>query len=297
MSESSSTLQRKIKSSGDLKSVVRTMKAMAAANINQYETSVQALDHYYKTVQLGLMAYFRYADNDTVFAKLRSSSQSGKNRKIGIIAIGSDQGLVGQFNDNLFAFLNSKTGQIQGEKLIWAVGERMQSHIEDLDHSLQPSFVLPTSIDGVTTLVTSILKELQRQQQGNQLHEIYLFFNHTLANAQYEPTWQRILPLDEIWRQLILAEQWPSVCRPQLLANKSITFSALIAEYLFTSLYRACIESLASENASRLAAMQRAEKNIEEIQTHLLQRFHQKRQSAIDEELSDLIGGFEALMS
>ena len=65
--------------------------------------------------------------------------------------------------------------------------------------------------------------------------------------------------------------------------------------YLFTSLFRACIESLASENASRLIAMQRAEKNIEEIQSQLLRQYHRQRQSGIDEELSDLVGGFEAL--
>jgi len=66
-------------------------------------------------------------------------------------------------------------------------------------------------------------------------------------------------------------------------------------EYLFVSLFRACAESLASENASRLAAMQRAEKNIDELLEALNGKFHRLRQSAIDEELFDVISGFEAL--
>ena len=68
-----------------------------------------------------------------------------------------------------------------------------------------------------------------------------------------------------------------------------------IREYLFVSLFRACAESLASENASRLAAMQRADKNIDELLEELNRTFHRLRQSGIDEELFDVISGFEAL--
>jgi len=70
---------------------------------------------------------------------------------------------------------------------------------------------------------------------------------------------------------------------------------ALIREYLFISLFRACAESLSSENASRLAAMQRADKNIDELLEDLNGAFHRLRQSGIDEELFDVISGFEAL--
>ena len=73
------------------------------------------------------------------------------------------------------------------------------------------------------------------------------------------------------------------------------TLRALIREYLFVSLFRACAESLASENASRLAAMQRADKNIDELLENLNGTFHRLRQSGIDEELFDVISGFEAL--
>jgi F-type H+-transporting ATPase subunit gamma len=70
---------------------------------------------------------------------------------------------------------------------------------------------------------------------------------------------------------------------------------ALIREYVFVSLFRACAESLASENASRLAAMQRADKNIEDLLETLNGTFHRLRQRGIDEELFDVIAGFEAL--
>jgi F-type H+-transporting ATPase subunit gamma len=72
-------------------------------------------------------------------------------------------------------------------------------------------------------------------------------------------------------------------------------FSALIHQYLFVSLYRAFAESLASENAARLAAMQNAERNIEERLGELNRQYHQQRQTAITSELLDIVSGFEAL--
>lgn len=69
---------------------------------------------------------------------------------------------------------------------------------------------------------------------------------------------------------------------------------AFIREHLFVSLLRACAESLASENASRLAAMQCADRNIGELLTDLDARFHRLRQSGIDEELFDVRGSMRS---
>ena len=87
----------------------------------------------------------------------------------------------------------------------------------------------------------------------------------------------------------------PGTC-PRSWAAAPATLRALIREYLFISLFRACAESLASENASRLAAMERADKNINDLLEQLHGTFHQLRQSGIDEELFDVISGFEALV-
>ena len=73
------------------------------------------------------------------------------------------------------------------------------------------------------------------------------------------------------------------------------TLRALVREYLFVSLFKACAESLAAENASRLAAMQRAEKNIDDLVENLNQTFRRLRQTSIDEELFDVLSGYESL--
>jgi F-type H+-transporting ATPase subunit gamma len=104
-----------------------------------------------------------------------------------------------------------------------------------------------------------------------------------------------LLPLDAQWRQGLAKVRWPTKTLPEVMGGDTGTLRALIREYLFISLFRACAESLASENASRLAAMERADKNINELLENLHGTFHQLRQSGIDEELFDVISGFEAL--
>ena len=66
MSNTTETLRRKIDSAGDLQGVVRTMKALAASSIGQYERSVRALADYYRSVELGLVACFRNSELSAV---------------------------------------------------------------------------------------------------------------------------------------------------------------------------------------------------------------------------------------
>jgi F-type H+-transporting ATPase subunit gamma len=105
------------------------------------------------------------------------------------------------------------------------------------------------------------------------------------------------LPLDGQWEERLGKVRWPTGNLPQVMDSDNKTLRALIREYLFISLFQACAESLASENASRLAAMERANKNIDDLLENLHGTFHRLRQSRIDEELFDVISGFEALVN
>jgi len=92
-----------------------------------------------------------------------------------------------------------------------------------------------------------------------------------------------------------MRQPWPAANLPQVMGHVVATLRSLIREHLFISLFQACAESLASENASRLAAMQRADQNIDDLLTGLRGRFHRQRQGSIDEELFDVTAGYAAL--
>jgi len=291
MTDTLESLRRKIGGATELDSVVRTMKALAAASIVQYERAVHSLDDYYRTVELGLVAWLHHT-RTAIYAEGGTRKNKGAT---GAVVFGSDQGLVGQFNEVLADFAVGKLGDMPGDKHIFAVGERVLGYLNDAALPVTGNFTVPNSIAAITTLVGRILIEIEAQREQGKIAEVYLFHNRPISGAMYEPVMQRLLPLDDAWRRGLSKLTWPTANLPEVLAGAETTLKALIREYLFISLFRACAESLASENASRLAAMQRAEKNIDELLEGLNRNFHHSRQSGIDEELFDVISGFEAL--
>jgi hypothetical protein len=123
MSDTIASLSRKISSAGDLQSVVRTMKALAASSIGQYERSVSALSDYYRVVELGLGSCFRKRNLSALTPERKVDSDAGA---VGAIVFGSDQGLVGQFNDVIADYATKTLSALPGKLEVWAVGERVQ---------------------------------------------------------------------------------------------------------------------------------------------------------------------------
>ena len=292
MSDTIAGLRRKIDSAGNLQSVVRTMKALAASSIGQYEQSVRALADYYRTVELGLGACFRENGSAPLIAERKRQTVAGA---IGAVVFGSDQGLVGRFNDVVADYAVKTLAALPAKPEVWAVGERVHARLADAGLPLKGLFTVPSSVKAITPLVGQILVESETRRSQGEVAELYLFYNRPTSGPVYAPVSQRLLPLDENWRRRLAELPWPTGNLPEVMGGGTATLRALIREYLFVSLFRACAESLASENACRLAAMQRADKNIDELLEDLNRTFHRLRQSGIDEELFDVISGFEAL--
>jgi len=252
---------------------------------------VLALADYHRTVELGLAACFR-EDGPAPNVEPKAAVHTGA---ISAIVFGSDQGLVGQFNEVVADHAIEALAASPGNCRVWAVGERVHARLADSGLPLLGLFAVPNSVQAITPLVgrIQIASEGHRDADRNAL--LWVFHNRPMPGALYEPVRQRLLPLDAQWRQRLAKIHWPTVNLPEVRGSTIATLRVLIREYLFISLFRACAESLASENASRLAAMQRADKNINDLLERLHGAFHQLRQSAIDEELFDVVSGFEAL--
>jgi F-type H+-transporting ATPase subunit gamma len=289
VSETIANLAGKIGGAQDLRSVVRSMKAMAASSMGEYEKSVSALADYYNTVELGLRVCLR---DSASMPEIKENDGD----LIGAVVFGSDQGLVGQFNEELVDFALQTLAERSVSSRIWAVGERVHGRLADKGLEVPGLFSVPHSVKTISPLVGRILGESEALGKTGNLKELYLFYNHPRVDVIYTPVSQRLLPLDQTWRRTLTDHDWPTKQLPEIVGGME-TLRALIREYLFVTLFRACAESLASENGARLAAMQRAEKKIEELLEDLGGKYHRLRQSSIDEELFDVISGFEALLN
>lgn len=287
MSDSSAELRASMASATDLQSMARTMKTIAAANIGQYEAAVRALELYYGVVQESLSACLRSIGG----AGAPATSAAGR---AGAIVFGSDQGLVGQFNEAICAHALAADGTLQHYDVVWPVGERVAAALLERGVACEAVLPLPASIDAVSALVGRLLVRIEAHAAQGGLARIDVFHHRPAPGSGHLPASQRLLPMDRDWQRELAVRPWPARAIAEVLANGEETLRACIREYLFVSLFRACAESLASENAARLMAMQRAEKNIGERLQALTQTFHRQRQGAIDAELFDLVAGFEA---
>lgn len=295
--QTTESLKRTIAVTGELQSVVKTMKALAGVNIRQYERAARSIAGYNRTIEMGLQAALQ-KNAALQKAPLHNGGFTETGTKLGVIVFGSDQGMCGQLNDQVVTYASralQKFAFRRPEQAIAAVGIRAASKLESLGKTVEASAQVPASAAGIVLAVEEVLRKIDEWYFTRGIHLIVLFNARPVSGAWYRIHGKRLLPVDEEWINSLRAKKWPSKVAPLFTMNERELFQALIHEYLFVSLYRAFAESLASENASRLSSMQVAEKNIEEHLRALSAESRQERQSTITSELLDIISAFEAL--
>ena len=283
-------LEKRIESTEDLYSVVKTMKALAAVKIRQYEKAAASLEGYNATIVTGLQIALKDR------SELHITAKEGPRDRLGAVVFGSDQGMCGQLNDQVAARAIEDMKPIsRSNRRVLAVGERVAGRLQDEREAVHKILSVPSSVAGIAGKVQEILLEIEKWSTEQSIHQVLLFHSKHLSGASYEPRTVHLLPVDHSWLKRLREKTWQGRALPIFTMDWDPLFSALIRHYLFVSLFRALAESLASENASRLASMQGAEKNIQDQLSELTMRYHQKRQMSITEELLDIVSGFEAL--
>ena len=303
-------LERQISSAEDLASVVRTMKTLAAVSIRQYEEAVESLRDYRRTVEDGLRMLLWETSPDDVSIDI--TEQTGSRRELAVV-FGSDQGMCGQFNQQIVTFVIDRFSSTSSETTetasdtpsdqqssqqppaIIAVGHRCAGLLEEAGFNIQATLAEANSVGAVIDCVQRLLNEIERLRSEIQPDRVALYFSLRTTATQTEPHRTRVLPVD----LRHFAGHWrthrQSRSLPQNTVERANLLTALRREYLFVSLFRACAESLSSENANRIQSMQTAERNIHERLQELRREYHQSRQTSITEELLDVISGFEVL--
>lgn len=287
--ENLSVIQKQIETSTKLKSIVGSMKTLSAVNIHQYEQAAHSLDNYQDTVETGLQAVLK---------------QTGLPRQIGakkgkqiLVVFGSDQGLCGRFNEKLVEFIVEKYPQssIKDHHLIVVSGNRMAARMEAEGLKISEKLWSPSSLAGVNLHVYNIILLIERWQKQHGIRFIDLFFNSYRPGGYGEPVTTPLLPLNNKKLQDLMRKKWPGTSLPYSAIPLNILFPSLVQQYLFVTIYRSQVQSLASEQASRLLSLQQAEKNIDEHLEDLKGLYRNVRQSVITSELLDLVAGFRSV--
>lgn len=291
------TLRHTLATVEELRSIVHTMKALAAVSIHQYERAVAALADYDRAVRHGLTVVLQdlaaevRKQNGVLTAEV--APLPADHRLIGAVVFGSDHGLCGRFNEALAEYAGSMLRDRPARsRWILAVGFRQAAALEEQGLPPEQTFYTPSAASAIQHTVRELLPVLEQWQAAGVV-EILLFHHRFRGVNRHEPASVRLLPID---LDPLSAESSPSTrSLPGYAADQAEIVAALLREWLFVELFRACAESLASEHASRLLAMQAAERNISDRLDELNAAYRQQRQEAITAELLDVVAGFEAI--
>ena len=268
------------------------MKALAGVNIRQYERAAHAVASYNRTVEMGLQVALQKLPLHAI------PPRHPTGPKLGTIVFGSDQGMCGQLNDQVVTYALralKKLARRRDQQSAIAVGVRAASQLEAEGRVVEQTIDVPASIPGIGAAVEQALRKIEDWHLRQGIETIVLFNARPVSGAWYRTRGVQLLPVDAQWINGLRVKPWPSKVIPMFTLDERRLFQLLIREYLFVSLFRAFAESLACENASRLASMQVAEKNIDERLRTLTTESRQVRQETITSELLDIIASFEAL--
>jgi F-type H+-transporting ATPase subunit gamma len=278
----------------DLKSVVTTMQAMAAVNLRQFRRVAESMSAYHRTIELGLQIVLRDADRELRVGR------TGEDAALTAVVLGSDQGMVGPFNERLAEHVDNRlqeSAPAPRERQLLVMGDKLRAALLARGHEVGRLVAVPASPAGITATLEEMVVVIDTWREERRADEVWIFHNTPADGASYEPTGQRLLPADRQWLDGLRSEKWQQRGLPGVLGDPRAVFSALMQSHVFARLFLAVAESVAAENAARLGAMQSAERNIEERVDELSEAVRRRRQQEITEELLDISSGFEALAS
>jgi len=270
-------LRRKIKSVNATKKITNAMELIATSKLGKQKGIMlanQAYANNFKDMVYDILV--NTSEDENIYTKLDS------NLPRLVIVLGSDLGLCGGYNINMVKLLQSS---LKPDDEIITVGLRIQRMIKHRHINVKNEL----RSDGLQySDIRNLLLEAVEAYNKRELGAISLVYTKFVNSVDFRPVIQQLLP--------IVAEE-------KAISNNYVEFSpscAVILEqlmpmYISSMVYSSYIETKTSEQASRRIAMERATDNAEELMEKYVLQYNQARQAAITQEISEIVGGANAL--
>ncbi|WP_369253605.1 F0F1 ATP synthase subunit gamma [Geodermatophilus amargosae] len=318
MAGSLRALRRRIRSTQSTKKIFSAQELIAGARIVRAQARVEASKPYAREITRVLSALASSASLDHPLLAERPEA-----RRAAVLVVTSDRGFAGSYNVNVLRRteeLLSLLRQEGKEPVLYVVGRKGETYYSFRDRSMEATFtgfseqpgyadaqeVGRALIDAFTAGVDDVDPEpgADRVLGVDELHIVYTEFRSLLAQI---PVAKRMAPLEveEVEEFDYEREDRETGAGGQSSVPTSYEFEpsadalldALLPKYVTTRIYAALLEAAASESASRRRAMKSASDNAEELAKNLSRQANQARQAEITQEISEIVGGADALVS
>lgn len=299
-------ISRRIKAVKSIQQVTSAMKLVAAANLRRAQERVIAARPYAKQLEAIL---HRLAGTGTIDHPL---FEVRERRKVAYVVIASDRGLCGSYNINLIR----KSAQVlqaeTAEPMLIAIGRRVRDfYARRQTETAQEYTGLPE--DPSYALAREMAGTLMKLFLDREVDEVRLVYTEFFSALNQKPTEMQLLPVQQPGAAIAQADGdanaaaddaddygWTAAdgpWKPPYIFEPDATsvLSSLLPKYVETQVYRVLLEAKASELGARMTAMSTATDNAEEMIDKLTLLFNRARQAGITQEISEIVGGAEAL--
>lgn len=284
-------IKRKITAVQKTRQITRAMNMVAAAKFKSAQTRMENFRHYAVKFTEVLNSVALRAD-----AEAHPLLAVREPKRLRIVCMTADRGLCGGFNNNLIKaterFMKEKQGEGR-EMSLTPIGRKARDYFRKKATVIDARADIFGKFD--MDLALQISQDLIEPFISEDYDELYLIYNTFISVALQRPTVVRLFPLPAIGSG---PESDPDPGKgPDYIYEPSADalLGTLLPMYVRILLFRALVETSAGENGARMAAMDNATRNCEEMIQSLTLKYNKVRQSAITAELMDIVGGTEAL--
>ena len=277
-------IMRRIRSVESTKKITKAMELVATSKLRKTRNQLEQSKPYYTNVALmtaEILANCK-GDNDSVYL----IENNGVKKDVYVV-IASSLGLCGGYNANIFKEIKDV---IKPDDYVYSIGSKATSYLIKNHQGITDSKYESLSTTFNFKDIINLVNELTRMYREKEIRKIKIVYTEFVNNLTFKPRIVTLLPIDpddfdhiEISKKATLFE--PS--SQEVLDN-------LIPMYLQAVIYGYVIESSTSENAARRISMENATDNADELTEQLLLKYNQARQTAITNEISEIVAGANA---
>lgn len=281
-------IKRRIKAVQSTSKITKAMKMVAASKFRKAQQRMFEMRPYADKMSSVLSSLARGAEEET-----HPLLAFRPRKSVEVLVITSDRGLCGAFNTNIIKAAVRHIAKLKKEGFevsISTVGRKVRDYYKRRGIELRKSW---TGISGKISYVNAqeIAAEIIENYTNETVDEVVLIFNEFKSAISQRTVVSRLLPLAPIEPGEDVQRTFNFIYEP----SQEEIFSRLIPKNVEIQIYRALLESQASEEAARMAAMENATKSANEMITRLTLQYNKARQASITKELMDIVGGVEAL--
>jgi len=289
--------RQKIKSAQTTKKITRAMELISASRIAKAQQRVAAANPYSRAVTRAVSAVATFSNIDHPL-----TTEPARIDRAAVVIFTSDRGLAGAFSSNVLKEVDQLTTLLreQGKDVIYfLVGRKSVSNFSFRRRESVRAWIGGTDLPKVDTaqeIAEAVLEAFKKDFADGGVDEIHLIFNRFVSMISQEPETVRLLPLE-----VVEAEEAPSAGDVfplyEFEPDASKVLDALLPVYVESRIYNAMLQSAASEHAARQKAMKSATDNAEKLIKNYTRLSNAARQSEITQQISEIVGGADALAS